>query len=74
MQDLFKLYDTVASFNNGLRLEIYHSDAMNWCVTIHSNDGRKIADIENSERTSAFSKAYEELRNWAIKNGDIIND
>ena len=40
MDKLFKLYNSIA-LKKGFRLEVYHSETMNWCVTIHSNSGEK---------------------------------
>lgn len=73
MDKLFKLYNSIA-LKKGFRLEVYHSEAMNWCVTIHSNSGEKITDIENSEMEPAFMKAYKDLKNWLKENGEHIYD
>jgi len=74
VEKLLKLYNAVAGNKNaGFRFEVYHSDAMDWCITIYSKDGERITDITNSEMKPAFSKAYNDLKNWLEENGEYKN-
>ena len=62
MEKLLKLYNAVLKQERRLRFKVYHSDAMDWCITIYSKDGERITDITNSEMKPAFSKAYNDLK------------
>lgn len=68
MREFFEIYHKY-SFIKGFKLEIYHSNVMDYCLTIFlkSNEATPIIHIQDNDYDLLFAKGQVALKEWLLE-------
>ncbi|GIO42495.1 hypothetical protein [Paenibacillus apis] len=70
MTDIFEVYDRHGA-RLGLKIEIYHSNIVDWRLTIEKRknleEGCVIVDVQHSDYKYVLAKAEVEFKEWLLE-------
>lgn len=69
MADLMEVYDRHAS-RLGLKMELYHSNIVDWRITIERRNGELIVNVQHCDYKYVLAKAEVELKDWLSEHND----
>jgi hypothetical protein len=69
MTDLMEVYDRHAS-RLGLKMELYHSNIVDWRIIIKKPNGEFIVDVQHCDYKYVLAKAEVDLKNWLSEYND----
>ncbi|OMF70493.1 hypothetical protein [Paenibacillus glucanolyticus] len=67
MTELFELYDRHAT-RLGLKIEMYHSNIVDWRITIENPNGELIVNVQHCDYKYVLAKAEVGLKEWLSEN------
>ncbi|KAF6620515.1 hypothetical protein HFE03_07640 [Paenibacillus sp. EKM102P] len=72
MEEFIKFYDSIKKYHKSWTLEVYHSDVLDWCISVgyrigHPWHGRTIIHVQSNDIELAFAKAQVELKEWLLE-------
>lgn len=69
MTGFFEVYNRHAS-RLGLKMELYHSNIVDWRITIENPQGELIVNVQHCDYKYVLAKAEVELKDWLSEHND----